>query len=94
MRRIVAQNLEPFGHLPSDDRDGGVVVDYGREIARPPVDPNRDRRFRQTRPDRGGNLGTGDRPGEFEAFAVRQGYAEGSLTRVYWVMKDFVFTHH
>ena len=78
MGRIVAQNLEPFRHLPSDDRDGGVMVDHGREIARPAVDPNGDRRLRQTRPDRGGDFGAGDRTGKFEAFAVRQGHAEGA----------------
>ena len=46
MGRIVAQNLEPFRHLPSDDRDGGGAVDHGREIVRPAVDPDGDRRLR------------------------------------------------
>ena len=80
--RIVAQNLKPFRHLPSDDRDGGVVVDHGREIARPPVDLNGDRRFRQTRPDSGGDFGASDRTGKFEAFTVRQDHAKGRLTPV------------
>ena len=52
----------------------------------------RDGAFRQTRPDRGGNVGASDRTGEFEAFAVGQGYAEGRLTPGYRVTKDFV-TH-
>ena len=82
MGRVVAQDLEPFRHLASDDRDGGVAVDHGREIARPPVDLNGDRRFRQTRPNRGGDFGASDRPGKFEAFTVRQDHAEGRLTPV------------
>src|SRR5436309_6132841 len=46
MGRIVAQNLKPFGHFPSDDCYCGVTVDHGREIARPAVDANGYRRFR------------------------------------------------
>ncbi len=81
MGRIVAQDLEPFRHLPSDDRNSGVMVDHGREIARPAVDPNRDRRLRQTRPNRGGDFGTGDRTGKFETLAIRQGYDDRRHTR-------------
>ena len=61
MGRIVAQDFEPFGLLAGDDRDRGVMVDDGREIARPPVDLDRDRRLGQTRPDRGRQLGAGQR---------------------------------
>ncbi len=93
MGGIVAQNLEPFRHLPSDDRNGRVAVDDGREIAHPAVDPDGDRRFRQTRSNSRGDIGASDRTGEFEAFPVRQDHAQGRWTPVYRVMKDFVFTH-
>jgi hypothetical protein len=93
MGGIMAQNFEPLGRVARDDRNGRVAVDNGREIARPTVDPNGNRRFRQTRPDRGGDVGASDRTGEFEAFAVGQGYADGRLTSGYRVMKDFVYTH-
>jgi hypothetical protein len=89
----MAQNLEPFRHFPSDDRNGGVAIDHGREIARPAVDPNGDRRFRQTRPDRGGDFGTSGRTGKFEALAVGQKHTQGRLTPDYRVIKDFVYAH-
>ena len=87
MGRVVAQDLEPFRHVAGDDRDRGVTVDHGREIARPAVDPDRDRRLGEPRPDRGGDFGAGDRTGKFEAFAVRQGHDDRRLTPVYRVMK-------
>ena len=43
--------------------------------------------------DRGRNLGASNRASKFEAFAVGQGYAEGRLTPVDRVMKDFFYTH-
>ena len=71
---VVAQDLEPLGGLAGDDRDRGVMVDRSGEVARPAVDPDRDRRLGQPRPDRRGNLGAGDRPGKLALFAVRQGH--------------------
>ena len=53
MRRVMAQDLDPLRRVARDDRDGGVMVDHGREIARAAVDLDRDRRLGETGADRG-----------------------------------------
>ena len=62
MRGVVPQDFEPLGLVAGDDRDRGIMVDHGREVARPAVDCDRDRRLGEARPDRGRDVGAGDRP--------------------------------
>ena len=74
MSGVVAQDLDPLGHLAGDDRDRRVMVDQRRQIARPAVDLDRDRRPGEAGADRRGQLRAGHRTGKFPGAAVGQGH--------------------
>ena len=93
MGGIVAQNFEPFRRLASDDRNGRVVVDNGREIAHPAVDPDRDRRLARPGPIAAAISAPVTGPANSRLFAVGQCHDDRRLIPVYRLMKDFVFTH-
>jgi hypothetical protein len=61
MGRVMTQDLEPFLGVPGDDRNRGVLVYPGREIARLAIDPNGDCRLGEPRPNRRRYVASGDR---------------------------------
>src|SRR6266851_2858430 len=93
MGSVMPQDLEPFGGVSGDDRDGGILVDHRSQVARPAIDPDRDRRLGEPRPNCSRNFAARDRAGKFEAFAVRQGRHDRRRTAFYGNVKDVFFTH-
>jgi len=77
MGGVVAQDLDAFRRIAGDDRDRSVMVDQGRQIARPAVDLDRDRGPGEAGTDRRGELGPGHWAREFAAAAVGQGHDNG-----------------
>ena len=86
MRCVVAQDLDPLGRVAGDDRHRRVVIDPGRQIARPAVDADGDRRFGEPWPDRRSDVGAGYRPGKLAARAIGQRHDDGSAN---WSIYDF-----
>ena len=72
MGAVVAQQIEGIGMGARDDLDAGVLLDGGVEIPERSVDLYGERRFGETGPDGGGQIGPGQRPLELAPTAVRK----------------------
>ena len=76
MGGVMADDLDPLGHVARYDGNRGVVIDDCGEVARPAVDTNGDRRLGEPRPDRRGQLGAGHWMRELAAAAVGQHHCD------------------